>query len=137
MEATLTGLGLFRLVTTIAPDLIQPPGTAYTDHERELTAALTNWNYGNLSISDEWARIGANSTKAAAQPLPSDIPVLQFLSSESVSFDSTWLPNHEAELAGVTTHELVTLEGAHYLQWTQSPAMGRAITAFIAAHVTN
>ncbi len=136
MEATLTDLGLMRLVTTIAPDIIQPPGTAYTASEREYTAALTNWNYGNISISDEWAQIGANSTKASELPLPSNIPVLQFLATETIAADPNWLPNHESELAGVTTHELTILQGQHYLQWTQSPTIGRAITAFIAAHVT-
>lgn len=137
VERTLEGLGLMRLVSTIAPSIIQPPGTAYTTHERDQTAALTNWNYGNESISDEWAQIGANSTKASAKPLPANIPVLEFLSSESVNSDASWLPNHEAELAGVATHQLEVLDGAHYLQWTQSPAMATTITAFIAAHVTD
>jgi hypothetical protein len=48
-----------------------------------------------------------------------------------------WLPNHEAELAGVTTHQLEILEGSHYLHWTQSPTMARTITEFISAHVTD
>jgi pimeloyl-ACP methyl ester carboxylesterase len=136
IERTLYRLGLVRLVTTIAPSLIQPPGTAYTQHERAQTAALTNWNYGNESISDEWAQIGANSTKANTKPLPANIPVLEFLSSETVTSDASWLPNHESEVAGIATHQLELLDGAHYLHWTQSPAMAKTITAFIAAHVT-
>ncbi|MDJ0348395.1 hypothetical protein [Cryobacterium sp. PH29-G1] len=51
--------------------------------------------------------------------------------------DASWLPNHEAELADVATHQLEVLDGAHYLQWTQAPAMAKTITAFIAAHVTD
>jgi hypothetical protein len=47
-----------------------------------------------------------------------------------------WLPNHEAELKGVTTHELHVLEGTHYLHRTQSPALARLISGFVAAHVT-
>ena len=72
-EAVQSTLGLFRLVTSIAPDIIQPPGTSYTADERKRTAAMTNWNYGNVSISDEWSRIGANSTKAAAHPFAADL----------------------------------------------------------------
>ncbi|HEY4267414.1 MAG TPA: alpha/beta hydrolase [Galbitalea sp.] len=128
--------GLFRVVTTIAPDLVQPPGTAYTKDERARIAAMTNWNYGNVSVSDEWSRIGANSTKAAAHPFASDLPVLEILSTESVKNMPTWLPNHEAELEGVTTHQLEVLEGAHYLQWTQAPALARLITDFVAKNVT-
>jgi pimeloyl-ACP methyl ester carboxylesterase len=128
--------GLFRVVTTIAPDLVQPPGTAYTKDERARIAAMTNWNYGNVSVSDEWSRIGANSTKAAAHPFAADLPVLEILSTESVKNMPTWLPNHEAELEGVTTHQLEVLEGAHYLQWTQAPALARLITDFVAKNVT-
>jgi pimeloyl-ACP methyl ester carboxylesterase len=135
IEGVLGALGLYRAVTTIAPDLIQPPGTAYTPEERRRIAALSNWNYGNPSISDEWSRIESNSTKAAAQPFAADLPVLEMLSSESVDTMPTWLPAHKAELQAVTAHQLEVLEGSHYLQWTQSPAMGRIITDFVTAHV--
>jgi pimeloyl-ACP methyl ester carboxylesterase len=135
IEGVLGALGLYRAVTTIAPDLIQPPGTAFTHEERRRIAALSNWNYGNPSIADEWSQIEANSTKAAEQPFAADLPVLEMLSSESVETTPTWLSDHEAELEGVTDHELEVLEGAHYLQWTQSPAMARIITEFVAANV--
>ena len=135
-ESVQAATGLFRVVTSIAPDLVQPPGTAFTADERHRTAVMTNWNYGNASVSDEWSRIGANSTKAAAHPFAADLPVLEILSSESVATMPEWMPNHEAELTGVTTHELHVLEGSHYLHWTQSPAIGRIISEFVTAHVT-
>lgn len=135
LETATAASGLFRWVTQIAPDLIQPPGTAYTADERRRTATMTNWTYGSRSTADEWSRIGANSTKAAAQPFRADLPVLEILSSDSVKYDSEWLPKHEAELSDVTTHQLEVLEGAHYLQWTQAPALGRIISDFVAAHV--
>jgi pimeloyl-ACP methyl ester carboxylesterase len=129
-------LGLFRLATTIVPDLIQPPGTAYTLGERQQTAAMTNWNYGNVSISDEWSHLGANSTKAAAAPFAAALPVLEVLSSESIATIPEWRSSHEAELAGVTTHRLEVLDGSHYLHWTQASALGRIMADFIATHVT-
>jgi pimeloyl-ACP methyl ester carboxylesterase len=134
-EGVVGALGLYRVVTTIVPDLIQPPGTAYTPEERRRIAAMSNWNYGNPAISDEWSRLEANSTKAAAEPFAADLPVLELLSSESVDTMPEWLPAHEAELETVTTHRLEVLEGSHYLHWTQSPAMARIIADFIAAHV--
>jgi pimeloyl-ACP methyl ester carboxylesterase len=137
VEAVQANVGLFRWVTTISPDLVQPPGTAYTADERRRTAAMTTWNYGNASVSDEWSRIGANSTKASAHPFAADLPVLEILSSESVKTMPEWLPNHEAELEGVATHQLEVLKGAHYLQWTQSPELARIISGFITAHVTH
>lgn len=134
-EAIQNTLGLFRLVTTIAPDIIQPPGTSYTTDERTRTAAMTNWNYGNVSISDEWSRIGANSTKAAAQSFAVDLPVLEILSSESIANIPDWRGSHEAELAGVATQQLEVVEGAHYLHWTQAPALARMISDFMTKHV--
>jgi pimeloyl-ACP methyl ester carboxylesterase len=135
-EAIQSTLGLFRLVTSVAPDVIQPPGTSYTAAERKRTAAMTNWNYGNVSISDEWSRIGANSTKAAARPFAADLPVLEILSSESIANIPNWRSNHDAELAGVTTHQLEVLEGAHYLHWTQAPGLVRIMTEFITKHLS-
>jgi pimeloyl-ACP methyl ester carboxylesterase len=137
VEGIQNTLGLMRWVTTIAPDLVQPPGTAYTKDDRKRTAAMTVWNYGNVSISDEWSRIGANSTKASEQPLPANVPVLEFLSTESVKTIPGWLEKHTAELEGVTTHQLVILEGAHYLHWTQASALAQTMSEFISAHVTN
>lgn len=137
VEGIQAGTGLFRLVTTIAPDLIQPPGTAYTPDDRRRTAAMTDWNYGNVSISDEWSRIGANSTKANARPFAADLPILEILSSESVTTMPQWLPNHEKELKGVATHQLEVIEGSHYLHWTQSAALARIISNFVAAHVVD
>jgi pimeloyl-ACP methyl ester carboxylesterase len=136
VDSVQAATGLVRVVTTIAPDLVQPPGTAYTADERRRTAVMTNWNYGNASVSDEWSRIGANSTKAAMHPFAIDLPVLEILASDSVTMMPEWLPNHEAELKGVTTHELHVLEGTHYLHRTQSPALARLISGFVAAHVT-
>ena len=134
-DGILNALGLVRVVTTIAPDLVQPPGNEYTTEERRRMAAMANWNYGNPSISDEWSRIGANSTTAAVEPFAADLPVLEMLSTESVETIPDWLSNHEAELDGVVSHQLEVLAGPHYLHWTQSPMMARLITQFVATHV--
>lgn len=113
LEGVQAGLGLYRWVTSIAPDLIQPPGTAYSASERERTAAMSKWNYGNLSIADEWAQLAANSTKTSARPFPKTIPVLEFLATESINSIPNWLEKHQAELADVTTHQLQIVNGAH------------------------
>ncbi|MCU1580608.1 MAG: hypothetical protein JWP19_2812 [Rhodoglobus sp.] len=134
-DGLVNALGLLRVASTLAPDLFQPPGTAYTSDERKRYAAMTNWNNGNVSVSDEWSQIGASSTKANLKPLPSGLPVLEMLSSDSVDTIPNWLSDHQAELAGVTTHRLEVLEGAHYLHWTQSAAIARIISEFVATSV--
>lgn len=132
VDGLVNTLGLMRVASTLVPDLIQPPGTAFTADERRRIAAMTNWNYGNPSVSDEWSQIAANSTKANLRPFPSDLPVLEMLSSDSVDTIPGWLAHHEAELATVSSHRLEVLEGTHYLHWTQSPAIARMIAEFLA-----
>lgn len=137
IEATLNSIGLVRLANALAPALVQPPGTAFTAEERERFAPMANWTFGNASVAEEWARLGANSTTAAAKPLPAGIPVLEMIASASIASDPGWLENHERELAGVTTHQLELLDGGHYLHWTQAPAMGRLIAEFVSAHINS
>ena len=134
---TLTDLGLVRVANALAPALVQPNGTAFTKDERNRIVAMTDWTFGNAAVSDEWARMAANSTKAAALPIPAGIPVLEMLATDTINTNSHWLPDHKAELAGVTIHELDIVEGTHYLHWTQAPLMGRTITAFLAAHLSD
>ncbi len=134
---TLTDLGLVRVANALAPALVQPNGTAFTKDERNRIVAMTDWTFGNAAVSDEWARMAANSTKAAALPIPAGIPVLEMLATDTINTNSHWLPDHKAELAGVTIHELDIVEGTHYLHWTQAPLMGRTITAFLAAHLSH
>lgn len=137
IESTLRTLGTVRVASTLMPSLVTPPGDAFTADELQRIVRMTNWNYGNASVADEWAHLAANSTTTAAEPIPADIPTLQFLSTESLKNIPGWLDKHEAELAGVTAHELVTVEGAHYLHWTQAPLLAQAITQFVDANVAN
>lgn len=48
---------------------------------------------------------------------------------------ANWLREHQAQLQNVQRHEIVVLEGGHYLQWTQSRAMVDKITSFLAANL--
>ena len=135
IEGVVAGLGLHRWVTTLAPDLVQPDGTAFTPAERAHIAAMSRWNYGNLSLADEWAQLAANSTKASAHPFPKDVPVLEFVSSQSAASQPVWLERRRAEIDDVSVHQLQIVEGAHYLHWTQAPLLGSTITDFVLAHV--
>ena len=42
-----------------------------------------------------------------------------------------WVRLHEDQLRNVQHHEVVVLDGGHYLHWTQSKAMADKITAFL------
>jgi pimeloyl-ACP methyl ester carboxylesterase len=59
------------------------------------------------------------------------LPVLDLLSSDSVATLPHWAESHENQLRNVRHHEVVVLEGGHYLHWTQSEAVAARITAFL------
>ena len=64
---------------------------------------------------------------------PDGLPVLDFLSTDSVATIPDWVAPHEDQLSNVRHHEVVVLDGDHYLHWTQSKAMADQITAFLGA----
>lgn len=128
----IAGSGLLRWLATLAPDLVLPDSTAYSESERATMLSLAIRNFGNRSLADEEAHLAANLTAAAAQPFPAQIPVLELLAGDAVASSSDKVARHERELAGVRRHELQVVPGAHYLHWTQAPLLGRSIAAFLA-----
>ena len=64
-------------------------------------------------------------------PIPTDCPSSTFLSTDSVATMPNWVQQHENQLRNVQRHEVVVLDGGHYLHWTQSKAMAEKITDFL------
>jgi hypothetical protein len=46
-----------------------------------------------------------------------------------------WLASHQDQLSNVRHHEVVVLNGGHYLHWTQSKAMADKIITFLRANL--
>jgi pimeloyl-ACP methyl ester carboxylesterase len=124
--------GVARAVFTIAPSLAEPPGGAFTADELERIRRMTIWNYGNEATADETRRIASNATALRGLTLPDALPVLDILSSDSVKTIPGWVQLHEEQLGNVQRHDVVVLDGPHYLYWTKSRAIAQRITGFIA-----
>jgi len=131
--AVLRTSGLVRAAVTLAPGLAEPAGGAFTAEERARIRAMTIWNFGNAAVADETARMAGNAAALRAVGYPDGLPVLEFLSSDSVATLRDWVGQHEDRLRNVRRHEVVVLDGGHYLHWTQSEAMADKITAFLDA----
>jgi pimeloyl-ACP methyl ester carboxylesterase len=127
----LSTAGVVRNVTTVVPSLAEPAGNSFTTSERERIRLMTSWNFGNPALADETARIGSNAKELIGMTYPSTLPVLTFLSSESLTTLPHWRELHEDQLKHVQRHQLVELKGGHYLHWTQSQTMAATITAFL------
>jgi pimeloyl-ACP methyl ester carboxylesterase len=125
-----TTIGLVRWAAAVG--LTDPDSDGYTTAEIDQMRMLQSWNFGNQALTDETNRIGENSLKIQALRYPDQLPVLQFLARETIQRRPEWQGIHERQLLNVTRHELVVLEGPHYLHWTQSKEMAERIDAFLA-----
>ena len=123
--------GLVRAAFTLSPGLAEPKGDAYTPDERAHIRAMAIWTFGNAAVSDETNQMGSNAAALRGVTYPDRLPVLDFLASEKVATDPNWVQIHEDQLRNVRQHEIVVLDGGHYLHWTQSKAMAEKITAFL------
>jgi pimeloyl-ACP methyl ester carboxylesterase len=123
--------GLLRWTLLVAPGLGEPDGPGYTPEERRRIRLMTAWNYGNPAVVDETRRIADNARRLRGVGYPPDLPVLVLLSRETVELRPEWLPRHEEQLRAVRRHELVVLDGGHYLHWTRSPEIAREVTGFL------
>jgi pimeloyl-ACP methyl ester carboxylesterase len=128
----LSAIGLVRTVVWVAPSLADPSSDAdFTAAELQRMRTMTSWNYGNAAVDDETARMSSNAAALDGVTYPDNMPVLDLLSSDSVATIPDWLEKHENQLKNVTHHEIVELEGPHYLHWTQSKVMAAKITEFL------
>ena len=129
--AVLRMSGLVRAAYTLFPGLAEPTGSDFTPDERAQMRAMTIWNFGNPAVADEIDRTGSNAGALQGVTYPDQLPVLEFLATESIAISPDWLASHRDQLGNVRHHEIVVLEGGHYLHWTQSKAMADKITAFL------
>jgi len=92
---------------------------------------MMNWNFGSPAVVDETARIGNNSVALRGVTYPDDLPVLAFVADEKTEHTADKTAAAENLLKNVKRHQIVPLEGNHYLHWTQSQRMAETIRTFL------
>jgi pimeloyl-ACP methyl ester carboxylesterase len=133
LERALAVTGIVRAVTFLAPGLLDPDGGAYTEDELHRMRLMANWNFGNPAVADETARIANNAAALSGVTYPDDLPVLAFIADESDDSTATKTESTQNLLANVDRHEILPVQGPHYLHWTQSRRMAEEIRAFMAS----
>ncbi|MGF9647998.1 alpha/beta hydrolase [Pseudarthrobacter oxydans] len=131
-ERALAVTGIVRAVAAVAPGFVDPASEAYTDDELHRMRLMTSWNYGNPAVADETARIANNAAALRGVTYPDDLPVLAFIAGEDSESTTAKTSATQNLLKNVRRHEVVTLEGNHYLHWTQSKRMAEEIQTFLA-----
>jgi len=127
--------GLLRAVTAVAPSLIEPGGTAYTEKEREQMRAMTVWNWANPALLDEANQGARNFSVVKDMTYPADMPVLSFIKKEGSQ--AGWRMLHQTQLQNLDHGELVELDGGHYLHWTHAAALAQHIREFFSGAAVN
>ena len=125
--------GLVRDVASLAPGFVNPEGDAFTSDELERMRLMGSWNFGNAAVADETARIANNAASLKDVTYPDGLPVLAFVADDKSGSVVAKAAAAQELLNNVRRHEIVTLEGGHYLHWTQSKRMAEIITTFLAA----
>jgi len=131
-ERALAVTGIVRAVTAVAPGLVDPASDAYTDDELHRMRLMASWNYGNSAVADESARIANNAAALRGVTYPDDLPVLALVADEKTDSTATKTAAVQNLLKNVKRHQIVTLDGNHYLHWSQSKRMAEEIQAFLA-----
>jgi pimeloyl-ACP methyl ester carboxylesterase len=133
VERALAVTGVVRVVAALAPGFVDPDSDAYTDEELRRMRMMVSWNFGNPAVADETARIANNAAALRGVTYPDDLPVLAFVADEGS--DSTAAKTAAAEnlLKNVRRHQVIPVEGHHYLHWSQSMRLADEIRAFLAA----
>ena len=123
--------GLVRWVTMIAPGLAVSDSDALTDEQIEQMRALVNWTFGNDAVFDETDRIAQNGRTVLPMRYPDDLPVLNFLATGKATWSDELYQRNRERLSDVPGHEIVLLDGDHYLHHTHARDMAEAITDFL------
>jgi pimeloyl-ACP methyl ester carboxylesterase len=131
LERALAVMGIVRTATVLAPGLVDPDGGAYTEDELHRMRLMANWNFGNPAVADETARIANNAASLRGVSYPDDLPVLAFIADESDDSIATKTESARTLLENVSRHQVVPVEGGHYLHHTQSARMAGEIRSFL------
>lgn len=131
LERLASSTGLVRWAAALG--LADPASSSYTAAEIDQMRMLASWNFGNAAVADETNRIGENAAKLQGLSYPSGLPVLQFLAQDTIDQRADWLGLHARQLQNVTRHELVVMDGPHYLHWTKAREMADGMNRFLGA----
>lgn len=133
--------GIARLAMYISPDDFLPiaENGTYTQKNLKMTKAITAWKGYNRNIVQEANELKDNIDKTDDMTFPADMPVLFFTTKVDKVNDEgkSNVTFYQTQLTDSPASKIITLEGHHYLHWTQYKEMSKKVNKFIGAFVTN
>jgi pimeloyl-ACP methyl ester carboxylesterase len=133
----LNTLGILRDISYLSPsaDDGMNQNNYYSEELVKLKNKATLWNTANVSIVNEMNTVNSNTEELYDVKYPNDLPVLAFLSKDTVDTEQEWLPLHEELISNDEIQKIETLSGGHYLHWTNPDKIAEMTKEFISTHL--
>lgn len=128
--------GIARIVLNIMQKDFLPiaeDGT-YSDENIKMTKAISAWKISNKNIVAETNELKNTFEKTKDMAFPQDLPVLIFTTMESGEENEegkSMQTFYKSQLSNLSFQKLVTLEGHHYLHWTNYKEINKNVNEFI------
>ncbi len=125
LEKLVTLTGIVRAITKIVPSIAQSNSLegVYSNNYLNLIRILYCWNNSNESLINEYNNMLKNMEETENYKFPSNLPVLFFLSKQSINVDTeigkNWIKIHEDLLSNISYKKITILDGSHNLHWTE------------------
>ncbi|WP_085832370.1 alpha/beta hydrolase [Clostridium merdae] len=133
----LNTFGIVRDVTYLFPiaDDGMNKNNYYSADQLQLKKMATAWNSLNATVINEFNMVNENTTELYDVKYPKELPVLTFLSKASMEDDEEWLPLHKEVISNPSIQKMETLEGGHYLHWTNANEIVEMTKDFISKYL--
>jgi pimeloyl-ACP methyl ester carboxylesterase len=125
--------GIIRDITYLLPsaDNGMNKNNYYSAEQVKVSKMATTWNSVNVSVINEFNMVNTNTKELYDVKYPNDLPVLAMLSKDSEDDDKEWLPLHEELISNPVKQKVETLNGGHYLHWTNADKIAEMTKEFI------
>ncbi|MDT2834793.1 alpha/beta hydrolase [Vagococcus carniphilus] len=121
--------GLYRILATASPDLLNTPDVDNKLAEQYKYISLKN--IGSTATINEAKSMPENFAKTKGIAYPKNFPVLYLLATESTDPDPSWEKIHQEMMEGNKQAELRILEGDHYLHHTKAKEIAEDTKQFL------
>lgn len=127
--------GAARLAVNVIPIDFLPlaeKGT-YSEENLKITKAIFAWKGYNRNVVDETNEIRSNINKTKELKFSTKMPVLFFAREEDKRREEgkSKVAFYQTQLSKSSSSKVVSLQGHHYLHWTQYREMSKYVNEFI------
>ncbi|MGH4121228.1 hypothetical protein [Clostridium sp.] len=127
----LNTFGIVRGITYLLPSVDDGinKNNYYSSEQVKINKIATAWNSSNISVINE------NTEQLYDVKYPNKLPVLSFLSTDSVHSNKEWLPLHKQLISNSDIQKIEVLSGNHYLHWTNADKIVKVSNEFISTYI--